>query len=257
MVLDSKAQASRISRWVDRIAQKFLVGKISANALTLLGLLLGLISASLYTLTAILQLDAGFQLALGQFTSDLLAGGWAHALNASHNPGGLFKWAWKPGDTLHFIGLVFMLLSFGLDVFDGAVARGTRPTVFGGILDIFCDRTVEIALMLSIIGQDPLRLAWPGVFAIGSIVLCITIFLLVGGAVAKRGDEALNSRAKVLYYSPGLMERSETILFIFAMAVIGVLRVWLLWAFAVLVFFTAIQRLVHAYRIFHLPDSGS
>ena len=140
-----------------------------------------------------------------------------------------------------------MVISFFLDVLDGAVARLEGKTIFGGILDIFCDRTVEISIIIAIISTDPLTLTWPGIFSLGAIVLCITMFLLIGGAF---NPEILDDQKKVIYYRRGIMERSETLIFLLAITVIFFLRFILLWTFAILVFITALLRLKDAYNLF-------
>jgi phosphatidylglycerophosphate synthase len=148
-----------------------------------------------------------------------------------------------------------MILSFTLDLFDGALARVQGPTTFGGILDIFCDRAVEVSILLSLAASDFTMLGWPSLLSISAIVLCITIFLLVGGAVK---IEELAETQKVLYYQKGLMERSETFFFLLAMVLLPWVRVWLLWIFAILVFITALQRLWIASTLFTIPiESGN
>ncbi|MCK4285664.1 MAG: CDP-alcohol phosphatidyltransferase, partial [Candidatus Lokiarchaeota archaeon] len=100
--------------------------------------------------------------------------------------------------------------------------------------------------IISIISTKPLELMWPGIFSLGGIILCISLFLLVGSAVEVEG---LKETKKVIYYRHGLMERSETLIFLFLMIVIIPLRSILLWIFSILVVITALLRLKDAYRI--------
>ena len=144
-----------------------------------------------------------------------------------------------------------MIISFTLDIFDGSLARLEKPTIFGGILDIFCDRTVEICLLIAIISTNPQQPLWPGVFSLSAIVLCISIFLLIGGAVKVEQIEKMRDDKKVIYYSGGIMERTETFLFLFFMIILSPLRLTLMWIFALLIFITALQRFYHAYVLFH------
>ena len=88
---------------------------------------------------------------------------------------------------------------------------------------------------------------WPGIFSLGAIVLCITMFLLVGGTVK---EEELEETKKVIYYRHGFMERSETLIFLLLITVIVPWRGIILWVFAMLVLLTAILRLRDAYKIF-------
>ncbi|MFX1504446.1 MAG: hypothetical protein ACFFDH_26045, partial [Promethearchaeota archaeon] len=104
--------------------------------------------------------------------------------------------------------------------------------------------TVEVTIIISIISTDPLNLMWPGVFSLGAIVLCISMFLLLG---AVNNEESIDEVKKVIHYRPGLMERSETFMFLLCSTIFISLRFFLLWIFAGLVFLTAILRLRDAY----------
>ena len=73
------------------------------------------------------------------------------------------------------------------------------------------------------------------------------MFLLVGGAVE---GENLEGKKKVLYYRHSLMERSETLIFLFLMIVLIPWRYIILWIFFSLVLITALIRLKDAYSIF-------
>jgi phosphatidylglycerophosphate synthase len=144
-----------------------------------------------------------------------------------------------------------MVLSFVFDAFDGALARMQEPSKFGGILDMFCDRTVEVSIIIAIISTNSILLMWPGILSLGAIVLCITMFLIVGGSVKA---ENLSQNQKIIYYRKGLMERSETFLSLLFINIFIVLRWVLLWIFFILVFITALLRLYDAYRIFNKMD---
>ncbi len=73
------------------------------------------------------------------------------------------------------------------------------------------------------------------------------MFLLIGGAF---NPEIIDDQKKVIYYRRGIMERSETLIFLLAITVIFFLRFILLWTFAILVFITALLRLKDAYNLF-------
>ncbi|UCC20005.1 MAG: CDP-alcohol phosphatidyltransferase family protein [Promethearchaeota archaeon] len=139
---------------------------------------------------------------------------------------------------------VIMGISFFFDALDGTLARLGNPTVFGGILDIFSDRTVELFIIITLISTDPLNLMWPGIFSLGAIILCLSMFLLIGGVIK---EEDLDEVKKVIYYRHGLMERSETFLFLLLTTILIPFRFLLLWIFAGLVFLTALLRIRDAY----------
>ena len=210
-------QKSWFSKWVNNISEKYLKDKVSANKITIFGLILGL-SATIFFIIGSVYATPG--------------------------------WSWIISTPFLIIGMVLFILSFTSDIFDGAVARLKEPTLFGGILDIFCDRFVELAILLSIVTMNPEQNLWPGILSISSIVLCITIFLLIGAAADKKSDILQNEEKKVLYYTSGIMERTETFLFLIAMLILYPIQAILLYVFAALVFFTALQRLYFAYKIF-------
>ncbi|MFX1374424.1 MAG: CDP-alcohol phosphatidyltransferase family protein [Promethearchaeota archaeon] len=203
-MLDKWLSKTKLKNFIIKFVKRFFYTKISANGLTLLALLFGLSSALLIFLSGFLE--------------------------------------WKLELTI--CALILMVISFFLDTLDGTLARIEGVTVFGGILDIFSDRTVEVFIIISLISTDPFNLVWPGIFSLASIVLCITMFLLIGGVI--KADE-LDDSKKVIYYRYSLMERSETFFFLFSITIFISLRFLLLWIFTILVFITAILRLRDAY----------
>ena len=76
------------------------------------------------------------------------------------------------------------------------------------------------------------------------------MFLITGGIIR---EDNLEGKQRVIFYSNGLMERSETFIFLFLITILyfGACRFILLWIFAVLVFITAILRLRDSYLIFN------
>ena len=207
-MIDNWLSKTKIKNLFEKLAKKLFLGRISANHLTIIGLILGLLSAFFIFLSGILL-----------WTLELI-----------------------------IISAIFMTLSFFFDILDGALARVEEPTTFGGILDIFCDRTVEVTIILALISTDPLILMWPGLFTLAAIVLCISMFLAVGGAISV---DNLNESQKVIYYRKGLIERSETFIFLMMITIFYPWRLFLLWIFAILVFITAILRLRDAFLIFN------
>lgn len=205
-MIDKWLSKSNLNNLFEKLVKRLFLGKITANKITLIALINGLLSA------------------LSIFLSGRLIWELELIITAS----------------------VLMCLSFFFDVLDGTLARIEQPTIFGGILDIFSDRTVEVIIIISIISTDSMTLMWPGIFSLGSIVLCISMFLLIGGAV-KTDD--LEETKKVIYYRHSFMERSETLIFLFLILILVPWRYILLWIFALLVFITTLLRLRDAYQI--------
>lgn len=107
------------------------------------------------------------------------------------------------------IGL--LLLSGYCDILDGLLAqRMNKSSNFGAILDILCDRIVEVTVIFALFAVDPLHRAWQTLGMLGSCLICITAFLVVGIFIEKNST-------KSFYYSPGIMERAEAFGFFIAM----------------------------------------
>lgn len=100
-----------------------------------------------------------------------------------------------------------LLISGFLDTLDGSLARYLKLiSPKGAALDIVCDRIVETAVILGLFFVNVDSRALSCLLMLGSILLCITTFLVVGIFVE-------NQSAKSFFYSPGLIERSEAFIF--------------------------------------------
>lgn len=205
-MIDKWLSNSKVNYTLEKLVRKLFSNRITANQITIIGFGIGLLSALFIFLSGRLVWELEFII----------------------------------------IAVTLMLISFFFDTLDGALARLEKPTIFGGILDIFCDRAVEISIILSIVSTDSVLL-WPGLLSLASIVLCITMFLLVGGSVK---PENLENNKKVVYFRHGLMERSETLISLFLLVVLVPFRPIILWIFFCLVLITALIRLKDAYSIF-------
>ena len=207
-MIDSWLSKTKFKDIYEKFVRKIFLGKVSANQLTIIGLIFGLIGSLLIYLSSLLE--------------DFL--------------------------IIMIISSVSVVsISFIIDTIDGSVARYEGPTTFGGILDIFCDRLVEVSIIIALVASDPLNLIWAGMFSLAAIILCISMFLIVGG-ITKRNS--VETTSKVITYQTGLMERSETFLFFIAMVILIPWRLILLWIFSGLVFTTALLRLIKAHKLF-------
>jgi len=207
-MIDSWLSKTKFKDVYEKFVRKIFLGKVSANQLTIIGLIFGLIGSFLIYLSSLFE--------------ELLI-------------------------IMIISSVSIVSISFFFDTIDGSVARYEGPTTFGGILDIFCDRLVEISIIISIVASDALNLMWAGMFSLAAIILCISMFLIVGG-INKRNS--VENTSKVITYQTGLMERSETFLFFLAMIILIPWRLMLLWIFSALVFTTAILRLIKARKLF-------
>lgn len=175
---------------------------ISADAVTLIGLALGLFAALL--------------IALGQF-------GWA---------------------------LVPLLASRLADGLDGAVARATQKTDFGGYLDIAADFLFYGAIPMAFVLYDPAANGAAGAFLLASFYFNGTSFLGYAILAEKHGHKTDLQGQKTLYYSNGLLEGTETIVFFLLLCLFETFFAPLAWLFGSLCFATAILRILAAKRIY-------
>lgn len=142
----------------------------------------------------------------------------------------------------NWIALVFLAISGYFDVLDGSLARATETSSDSGcMLDIVFDRIVEFGIILGLYLYDPTNRAMVSLFLLGSFYLCVTTFLVSGIFEPKDGD-------KSFHYSEGLIERTETFIFVFLVTLIPSFYNWMGWIFGMLVFYTAFKRLYEGVR---------
>lgn len=166
-----------------------------------------------------------FGLALGLIAAGILAAG-------------------LPGE----LALVPLALGRLADGLDGAVARATAKTDFGGLLDIVCDFAFYAAIPLAFALRDP---------ANGAAAAALLAAFYINGAsflgfaimAEKRGLQSRAQGEKSLYYSAGLLEGTETIIFFVLLCLWPGAFGPLAWAFGVLCLFTTGARLALARRI--------
>jgi archaetidylinositol phosphate synthase len=110
-------------------------------------------------------------------------------------------------------GLAALAISAVLDALDGTIAREcAAPSAIGGVLDLSSDRLVEIAVMIGIAWPRP-ELYFPAFVLVGSWYVNITVFLAVGAALERRGP-------KLIEYPPGILERTEALIFFAILAIV-------------------------------------
>jgi len=196
-MLDTRAR-NIVQPVLDRIARVCLRAGISANGLTVLGMLVGVCAAL------------------------LVAAGHAVA------------------------GVAVLWLSGTIDAADGTLARLTRPSALGAILDITLDRVVEIAMILAIASRFP-DAGFELVLLSGIIAIAMSLFLSIGAAVTNR-------TVKSFYYSPGLGERTEAFICLSLMVLDSARLLLWTWVFIAVIVFTMAQRLHHAWCLLSPED---
>jgi archaetidylinositol phosphate synthase len=139
-------------------------------------------------------------------------------------------------------GFVALWLSGLIDAADGTLARLSRPSPLGAILDITFDRVVEIAMIAALairFAEARLEL----LILAGMIAIAMSLFLSIAAAIA-------NTSIKSFHYAPGLGERTEAFI-CFSLMILDHTRLVLwTWVFIGVIVFTMLQRVYHVHRIF-------
>ncbi len=150
----------------------------------------------------------------------------------------------------YWLGLFLLLVSRLADGLDGAVARATQKTDFGGFFDIVSDFLFYGAISLGFVFADPAHNAVAGAVLLASFYFNGATFL--GYAIlAERQDMSSRGRGeKTLYFSAGLLEGTETIAFFVFICIWPDLFPPLALLFAAATFLTAFLRVWQAYRNF-------
>lgn len=149
-----------------------------------------------------------------------------------------------------WVALLALLASRLADGLDGAVARASSPTDFGGYLDITADFLFYGAVPLAFVLHDPAANGAAGAFLLASFYFNGTSFLGFAVLAEKRGMDTSVQGVKSLYYSNGLLEGTETILFFTLLCLLPAQFAPLAWVFGALCFLTASLRILAARRIF-------
>ena len=148
------------------------------------------------------------------------------------------------------MALVPLLLSRVADGLDGAVARATRKTDFGGYLDITSDFLFYGAVPLAFVLADPSANGAAGAFLLTSFYINGASFLGYAILAEKRGMQTTKRGAKSLYFTGGLLEGFETIAFFVALCLFPSYFAPLAWVFGALCFITAGSRVLLARAVF-------
>lgn len=151
------------------------------------------------------------------------------------------------------VALIPLLLGRLADGLDGAVARASTRTDFGGYLDIACDFLFYAAIPLAFVLRDPAANGVAGAFLLASFYVNGASFLGFAILAEKRGMETRAQGEKSLYYSAGLLEGTETIAFFIALILWPAAFAPLAWGFGALCLVTALARILLAARVFGRP----
>src|SRR5690554_4659320 len=101
---------------------------------------------------------------------------------------------------LPLLGVALLWLSGFFDAVDGSMARETKTSSFGTVLDVTFDRIVEIGIILALALRYP-DAALALLLLSCAIIVSMTVFLTVGAVTDKKG-------MKSFYYQAGVAERT-------------------------------------------------
>jgi archaetidylinositol phosphate synthase len=149
------------------------------------------------------------------------------------------------------LAIAALAISAAFDALDGTIAREcAAPSPLGGVLDLSADRVVEASVIVGIAWRDP-ALYFPALILVATWYVNITIFLAVGAALEGPG-------AKLIEYPPGILERTEAIIFFIVVGLLETTSItrpiapMLCYAMAALELVTGAQRLLFGLRMLRL-----
>jgi len=169
-------------------------------------------------------------------------------------PGALAVWALAAGQYQIALGLI--LVNRLCDGLDGAVARHSRQTDFGGYLDIVSDFLFYGAIPVGFVLADPTANAVPAAVLLVSFIGTGASFLAFATIAAKRGLATDVRGAKSFYYLGGLAEGTETIAFFVLCCLFPGWFAWFAYGFAMLCAITLCSRVLMARDMFRDRDKG-
>ena len=147
------------------------------------------------------------------------------------------------------IAFWLILLNRVADGLDGAVARASAPTDFGGYLDIICDFVFYSAIPFAFAtAQSENALA--SAFLIFSFIGTASSFLAFAILAEKHNISSEIRGKKTFFYLGGLTEGAETILLLLAMVTWPSYFIFMAFGFGLLCWVTTITRVYAAYSQF-------
>lgn len=151
---------------------------------------------------------------------------------------------------LYLLGLTLILASRLCDGLDGAVARASKKTDFGGFLDIVLDFAFYGIIPLAFVIAEPATNAVAGAVLLTSFYVNGASFLAYAVMAERRKLQATARGEKSLYFTSGLAEATETIVAFCVMCVFPDAFVIIAYVFAAVTLATAAARIALAVRVF-------
>ena len=149
----------------------------------------------------------------------------------------------------YWLALLFIVLNRLADGLDGAMARRSQATDVGGFLDIVLDLIFYSWIPLCFAIANPMN-ALPAAFLIHSFAGTGGSFLTFAVISAKRGITSDKENKKSFFYSRGLMEGTETVVFLIAICLLPTQFPLFAWVYGALCWLTTALRIGIAMRSF-------
>lgn len=147
------------------------------------------------------------------------------------------------------IGVIFLIMSRLCDGLDGAIARHTKITDFGGFLDIVCDFIIYSGVVFAFGIMNSSFLIY-SLILLFSFIGPITSFLAYAIIAAKHKINHEKCGKKSFYYLSGLCEGTETILTLILMCLFPYYFPFIAIIYAGMCIITTISRVYMARRDF-------
>jgi phosphatidylglycerophosphate synthase len=147
---------------------------------------------------------------------------------------------------LYLVAALLILINRLLDGLDGAVARFTHQSDFGGVLDIACDFIVYSGIVFAFGLSDPENIIY-ALFLIFSFIGPITTFLAYAIVAAKRQIITTRRGIKSFYHMGGICEGTETAILLLFICLFPGSFPWAAIVFGILCWVTTVGRLYRAY----------
>ncbi|MFD0917052.1 CDP-alcohol phosphatidyltransferase family protein [Pseudahrensia aquimaris] len=150
----------------------------------------------------------------------------------------------------YWSALAFLLVSRLCDGLDGAVARLTHKSDFGGYLDIVLDFAFYGLIPTAFIIANPAANAVAGGVLLLTFYVNGASFLAYSVMAEKRGVDESDRGSKSLLYTIGLAEATETIIVFVLFCLLPAWFSLIAWVFAAVVAWTTLSRFMLARQTF-------
>ena len=150
----------------------------------------------------------------------------------------------------YYVSLIFFLLNRLCDGLDGQVARNSDVSDLGGFYDITCDFIIYSLLPIGFILND-IQNAISFSFLLSSFIGTSSTFLASAWIVEKNKTLLKKKYEKSFFYSRGIAEGFETIIFFILIFVFPNYAYFFAWTFGILCWATVFIRIIYVRQLFN------